>query len=170
VGFYPDVANKLTVCPVASSSELPAPTKATIDALLPDLIASDTSSNDYNAAYLERHSHSPSHIYASARGQLEVQKAVSSETLPETSADSILSVLDRLTESDVPPNVTVFEQAMELLVEIKADKSKVDDFRQRCNGRAPLAYAFMSEEERRRRKQRQEDGVTNGHVDGKSDV
>lgn len=154
----------LTQTAVSAAKDLPPPVKSTIDALFPSILPTETSSEEYNTNFLSRHSKSPSHILGAAKGLLEINKSGSAESI-----ESILTILNHLTETGVPPNIPIMLEAMDLLREAKASGEEVERFRKRCRERVPLAWVLASSEEQVQRKQEVSSNgkvEVNGHGNG----
>jgi hypothetical protein len=135
-----------------SGAEVPDNVKSVIDATFPDVLPSSTSSKDFNAEFLSRHSQSPAHILGAARGLFEIKR--SSEPVSGDTVSSIVTVLDKLTGEGVPPRIPVFLGAVALLKEAGASADQISDFEQKIKARVPLAEVFAPAEERK--KQREE--------------
>jgi peptide alpha-N-acetyltransferase len=151
--------------PVASASDLPAAIIATIDATLPELITKDIPSEEFSTAFLSRHPTSPAHILGAAQGLLEIKRACT--PLPEDTVADVQSILRRLLEDGVPPNVEVLQKATELLRAAGAGQEVVDAWKGKCRARLPLAWVFASADEKVQRRKVVEI-VANGTV--KADV
>ena len=122
-----------------------------MDATLPDLIATGTSSETFNDQFLARHSSSPEHILAYARGVLEIKR--STDPLPADTVSSVSSALEKLLAEGVPPHVEVLIQAVSLLREAGADAEQVGAFEKKAKGRVSLATVFEPVEERKKRRE-----------------
>ena len=124
-------------------SDLPTDVKAVVDVTLKDLI--DVPVEEFNSTYLSRHSTSPRHILGAARGLYEIQQ-------PSVDIASILSVLEKLTEQDVPPEISTFTDALALLKQAGASDEQMAVFQAKIKTRIPLAEMFAPIEERRKRR------------------
>lgn len=121
-----------------------------MDATLPDLIASSTSSETFNEEFLTRHSSSPEHILAAARGVLEIKR--STDPLPTDTAGAVSAVLEKLAVEDVPPQVDALLDAVSLLKEAGASTEQVVAFERKAKARVPLSAVFEPVEERKKRR------------------
>lgn len=135
---------------LASTKDIPESVQAVLEATLPDLIASSASSDSFNDEFLSRHTSSPEHVLAGARGVLEIKR--STDPLPSDTAEAVSFVLDKLVADGVPPHVDALLDAVSLLKEAGASTEQITAFEQEAKGRVPLATVFEPVEEKKKRR------------------
>ncbi|KAK4688996.1 N-alpha-acetyltransferase 15/16, NatA auxiliary subunit, partial [Tremellales sp. Uapishka_1] len=122
---------------VASSTDLPSTTTATIDAIFTPILPNDTDLESYNSAFLSKHASSPKHILGAAKGFVEIKPT-----------SSPLFILENLTKEDVPPSIETMVSGLALL---KSEEDK-KAFREKCSERLPLAWVFKGDTEKETRR------------------
>ena len=132
----------------AAATEVPANVKSVVDDLFPTLLTS--SPEEFNKAFLARHSSSPAHILGAAAGLLEIKHAEgkkNAEAVPD-----VLSMLSNLAAEGVPPSTETFLGAIALVKSAGASAEQVAELEKKAKARLPLAEIFAGEEERKKQR------------------